>query len=208
MTKRYNLFNYGITWIGILIIAFSAAIAFVVIRYVFLIDESLIKKILIGVVSVLVIVFGVIPKGMMCIREGQKKAFNCDENYILGRVRADESRKSHIIHDLDCINALEYCNGKGCSHCPYRISCHYTKYTWMIESARLLFDKMEPCEEITKFSEIIDRFRCCKEEICYVGCPDYDNCVENNLESLQHDIYMFFKRKGYTSAEQIRKRNS
>ena len=210
MTKRYNLFNYIETWVGFFIIALSVPCAVggyrLAISYK---GEAPIISILIGLAFALTIAFGLIPNGMKFIREGQKKAFNCDDDYIIGRVKANESQKSHIIHDLDCINALEYCNnGKGCYHCPYRISCHYTHSIWMIESARLLFDNMEPCEEITTFSEIIDRFRSCEEGVCYVGCPDYDNCVENNLESLQHDIYDFFKRKGIASAEQIRNRNS
>ncbi len=210
MTKRYNMFNYVETWIGFLIFVGAAFCTYIGYHVTFnnLKDSSLIVKIILGLVFVLLIVFGIIPKGMMCIREGQKKAFNCDDGFIYGRVKANESRKSHIIHDLDCINALEYCNSdKSCYYCPYHISCHHTHSIWMIESARLLFDNMEPCEEITKFSEIIDRFRFCKEEVCYVGCPEYDDCVLNNLENLQHDIYKFFKRKGITSAKQIRNRN-
>lgn len=75
---------------------------------------------------------------------------------------------------------------------------------WMIESARKLFDNMDPCDEIKSFNEIIDRYRFCKEEYCSLECSYYDNCLDYNLDNLQKDIYMFFHKNGYTSAEQLR----
>lgn len=205
MTKRYNMFNYIETWAGILLICIGVAlIPFIILVY--LRNDMSVTFFLVVLAVVCLLVFtAIIPNGIKIIKEGKLKAFNCDPGILYGRIRADESNINHIVRDLDCIKALSFCNGKGCTVCPFRISCRHTNFMWMFLSARNLFDKMKPCNEINRFAEIIDRYRLCKESCCNgLHCPDYVRCLESQSDDLQKEIYSFFISKGYTSANQLR----
>ena len=205
MTKRYNMFNYPVTYFGILACIFPFVLSIIVcLNLINSPNPDTSRIIYFSAICVFCFII-VLPKGIKLILEGRRKAFNCDDDYILGRVRADEARNYYIMNNLDCIKALEYCNGKGCSRCPFHITCRRTNFTWMLLSARRLFDNMEPCTEINRFSSIIDRYNNCDHESICVECPYYDNdCLEMQLDNLQHDVYFFFKNKGYTSADQLR----
>lgn len=208
MTKRYNLFNYIETYVGIVFLV----IPVVILYFSFILNiksnwqsfSSIVCYFATSILSFIILV----PKGIKYIKKGMYKAYKCENDIIYGRVRADEASKNHIMNHLDFVKALEFCNKKnGCVHCPFRISCLRTNYTWMIQSARMSFDKLVPCDEAERLSSLVDRYKNCDDFSNCADCSYYqDDCYNLHIKELQHDVYCLIKRNGYTSANQLRNR--
>lgn len=206
MTKRYNLFNYGITWLGILLIVFFTFVFGAVIYYFILKAEDLSLLLRIGLSSFCLVlyVYAVLNLPRQMIREGMKKAYHCEGGYLYGRVRADEDTKRFILN-LDWLNALYYCNNKECKQCPYRVSCFRTQYDWIFECASRAFKNLEPDSDTEHFLEVIDRYMKCERTACSIDCHYSDDCIELNPDEYRRKIYDYFIHKGISSATQLKK---
>ena len=206
MTKRYNMFNYIETWAGIILLLVNIPVlyfAYTICKQ----SEFTITYVLLSFVCIVIILSSTIKNGKKLIITGMNKAFDCDDGYIYGRVRSRESDKNYMIHHLDCIKALEYCNKDDCIHCPFRISCKQTNYLWMIEGSRLLIKQYMPTNtNAKKITDIIDRYYNCKEEYCtYEDCQFFDQCLQSQKESVCKQLHAIFKKYGYTSADNLRR---
>lgn len=83
MTKRYNPFNYGVTWLGIIRLAIAVYCCVWIIRLINM-DESVFLKILLILIC-LVGIFGCLVEGLPNIRAGILKARDHSNDFIIGR---------------------------------------------------------------------------------------------------------------------------
>lgn len=85
-SKRYNMFNYGITWFGIFLLLFAGSLLVALVVSFISSPYDTVQKFVIAAVLVLLVCL-ICRRAMECFYEGRKKAFYMHQDYMIGRER-------------------------------------------------------------------------------------------------------------------------
>lgn len=89
--KRYNLFNYGATWIGISNIIVAAFSVYVMLLLHNRYSDQLVGLIF-GWIMTAYLVIVCLARAVKYIRKGIVKAYNCSDDFLYGRIKPDLSK--------------------------------------------------------------------------------------------------------------------